>query len=577
MRNRISVLFGAASLAAVALVSVPVGAAAGQESSGATSQLVRSFDGLNHFIDRPLAGASIEPPEQGLCVGNGYVVESVASAIVIYDTQGNVVQAPKSLNSFYGYAPTTQLGPRLNDPSCYFDTATQRWFHTVLAVDVMQMGPYVVPSGGNHVDIAVSQTADPTGAWAFYKIPARDDCAAEATPPWIDPRMCLGDFPRIGADSHGFYVTTNDYSYLNHVFRSASLYAFSKQALETNTASAAVTRFDTAGMVGGTEAGFTLSPAQSSHAGDPSGTHGGTEYFLSSNAADEVNPTHSRASSDLVVWALSNTDSLDSAQPALQLTNTVMTVDGYSFPPPARQKAGPTPLANCLNDTTLQVGPATFGCWNILGLPGGEPTHNWTEGQSIDTGDTRMQQVTVAQGVVYGAIGTAVEVNGTTQAGLEWFAVRPRVEAQGVVHAQLVDQGYVAKADTALIAPAIAVDGQGRGAIAFSLMGPNDYPSAAYVPFDAHAGTGEIQVAAAGVGPDDGLTNYAGAFGLPPRARWGDYGAAAVDGSQVWLASEYIGQACTYQQWLATGMTCGNTRKGAANWDTRISAVTFGS
>lgn len=581
MRNRITVLFGAASLAAVALVAVPVGAAADQgRGNDVTSHLVTSFDGLNHYIDRPLAGASIEPPEQGLCVGNGHVVESVASAIAIYDTHGNLLQAPKALNSFYGYPQVTQLGPHLNDPGCYFDVATQRWFHTVLALDVVQSGPATgAPTGVNHVDIAVSQTADPTGAWSFFKLYAQNDCAAGG-PPWANPHACLGDFPRIGADAHGFYVTTNDYSYFTHVFRSASLYAFSKHALEADAASATPTRIDTAGMAGG-QSGFTLSPAQSpdaerSGSGNLDTARGGTEFFLSSNAADEVNAAHSRTSHDLVLWALTNTESLDSDQPALVLTNTVLTVDTYSFPPPAQQKAGPTPLAVCLNDTSMALPPPIVGtgCWRLI-VPN-EPAHAWTEGQSIDTGDTRMQQVMFAGGIVYGALGAAVTVDGSTHAGIEWFAVRPHVEAAGVVNAQLVDQGHVAKANTSLSFPAIAVNGDGQGAIAFSLMGPNYYPSAAYVSFDLKRGTGDIQFAAHGVGPDDGYTNYAAAFGQPPRTRWGDYGAAVVDGSTIWMASEYIGQACDFAHWLQTGMTCDNTRRGAANWDTRITAVTVG-
>ena len=583
MRNRITVLFGAASLAAVALLASPAGAAADQGGGkDVTSHQVTSFDGINHYIDRPLAGASIEPPEQGLCVGNGYVVESVASAIAIYDTSGNLLHAPVSLNQFYGYPPVVQgpptarvFGPHLNDPGCYFDAATQRWFHVALTVDVMATNG--APTGVNHVDIAVSQSADPTGAWSFFKLYAQNDCATGG-PPWANPHACLGDFPRIGADAHGFYVTTNDYSFFTHVFRSASLYAFSKQALETDTASATAKRIDTAGMVGG-ESGFTLSPAESPN-GESSGSgnldtaRGGTEFFLSSNAADEVNAARSRTSHDLVLWALSNTESLDSDQPALLLTNTVLTVDAYSFPPPAQQKAGPTPMAECLNNTTLQVGPTTFGCWHILQLPG-EPAHTWTEGQSIDTGDTRMQQVVFADGILYGALGTAVTVDSSTHAGIEWFAVRPHVEAAGVVNAQLVDQGHVAKANTSLSFPAIAVNGDGQGAIAFSLMGPSDYPSAAYVSFDLKRGTGDIHIAGQGVGPDDGYTNYPAAFGAPPRTRWGDYGAAVVDGSTIWMASEYIGQSCTFMQWLTSGLTCGGTRMGAANWDTRITAITL--
>ena len=36
---------------------------------------------------------------------------------------------------------------------------------------------------------------------------------------------------------------------------------------------------------------------------------------------------------------------------------------------------------------------------------------------------------------------------------------------------------------------------------------------------------------------------------VPIRPRWGDYGAAAVDGNSVWIASEYIGGACNYTDW----------------------------
>jgi hypothetical protein len=45
-------------------------------------------------------------------------------------------------------------------------------------------------------------------------------------------------------------------------------------------------------------------------------------------------------------------------------------------------------------------------------------------------------------------------------------------------------------------------------------------------------------------------------------------------GSNVWIASEYIGQSCTLSEYLNTAFRCGNTRTALANWDTRISEVT---
>ena len=342
-----------------------------------------------------------------------------------------------------------------------------------------------------------------------------------------------------------------------------------------------MTEIDTTNKVRGNQAGFTVWPAVAPNGagadsqGDDESSGRGIEFFLSSNAADEVNALHTKTSRDLVVWALSNTRSLTAAQPDLTLTATVDSVGRYSVPPAAQQKAGPTPLADCLNDTSLPVSPTLMGCWRLLGIP--EPTHAWTEAQNIDTADTRMQQVVFAGGTLYGALGTGLAINGKTEAGIEWFAVKPHVNGDSDVRARVVKQGYLGKAGATLSFPAIAVDEQGAGAIAFSLLGPNDYPSAGYAPFDAKRGTGAIHVAAAGVGPDDGFTAYSSAFNSGPRTRWGDYGAAVVDGSNIWMASEYIGQTCSLAQWLAPPLgTCGLTRAGSANWATRITELKIG-
>ena len=64
-------------------------------------------------------------------------------------------------------------------------------------------------------------------------------------------------------------------------------------------------------------------------------------------------------------------------------------------------------------------------------------------------------------------------------------------------------------------------------------------------------------------------------MGDPPRERWGDYGAAVADGKNVWIASEYIGQTCTLEQYLTGAIgSCGGTRASLGNWGTRISQIT---
>ena len=84
-----------------------------------------------------------------------------------------------------------------------------------------------------------------------------------------------------------------------------------------------------------------------------------------------------------------------------------------------------------------------------------------------------------------------------------------------------------------------------------------------------------IHIASEGLGVSDGFTSYKAFVGDPPRTRWGDYGAAALDGNSIWIASESIEQTCTLTQYLTAPIgSCGGTRTSLANWGTRISKVT---
>jgi hypothetical protein len=73
----------------------------------------------------------------------------------------------------------------------------------------------------------------------------------------------------------------------------------------------------------------------------------------------------------------------------------------------------------------------------------------------------------------------------------------------------------------------------------FTLVGPNDYPSSAFVPINGVT-VGAINIARAGNEPEDGFSGYV-AFGGGGTARWGDYSAAGVDSdNSIWMATEYI-------------------------------------
>lgn len=557
----------------------PIASGVGVTSSGPLTVL-SSFDGLNHRQSRRANNGnqfSLEPPDQGLCAGNGFQMETINDVLRVYQADGTPLAGAEDLNTFFGYSPAiirahdtvpAVFGEFSTDPSCYYDKDTNTWFVIMLGLDTFSdSGDF---KGTNSLSIAVSNTGDPTGSWTLYNIPVQDD-GTQGTPdhgcvgvaPYgqdttpNNPNACFGDYPHLGADATGFYVTTNEYSFFGNDFHGAQVYAMSKWQLAAHAASITVTQIDTHGMVNG-NSGFTLWPATAPN--DINSTaNGGTEYFMSSTAADEAHgngvAVGPRQSNSILVWSLTNTSSLNGS-PALSLSESSVGVGLYVVPPRAEQKSGDTPLIDCLNKKSCAT--------NFLnGIPDPFAPEKL---YPLDSNDTRMQQVTFANGLLWGALDTGVNLSANTRAGIEWFAVNPVTNA-------VAGSGYLAAKQENVTYPAIAVSPSGQGIIAFTLVGRDFYPSAAFASLNVN-GTGPVQIAAAGVGPADGFSGTAFYNAPnPPRPRWGDYGAAVFDGTNFWIASEYIGQTCTLTQYLSTGASCGGTRTVLANWDTRLTEV----
>src|SRR5439155_24861890 len=219
---------------------------------------------------------------------------------------------------------------------------------------------------------------DPLSTWTIYTVDATDDGRAGSP---VHPNCpCLGDFPHVGVDSRGFYLTTNEYPFSGG-FNSAQIYAFSKRALARGDADVLVTQLDTTAADAGRN-GFTVWPAQSPSTRDYERGNDGTAFFLSSNAAEEARGDTVGTSDSIVTWSLTNTESLDSSRPNVHLNNTRVGVTSYSVPPPSNQKPGSVPLADCLND----VACGTL----VLSTP--DPFHEVES--TLDSSDSRMFQVT---------------------------------------------------------------------------------------------------------------------------------------------------------------------------------------
>jgi hypothetical protein len=512
----------------------------GTAISTAGSELTSSFQGLNHFDQRTANGGnqfSLEPPDQGLCTGNGQIVEAVNDVMSVYSAGGTRTPVV-DLNTFFGLPAainrtTGARGDFLSDPKCYFDTATNRFFLTILQEDP-------APSPRAHTLIAVSKTGDATGSWWLYSLDATDD-GLNGTP--SHPGCpCFGDQPLIGADKNGFYISTNEFG---ATFNGAQIYAMSKTALENGTVPPVV-QFQSPPLA--ESLAYSVQPATSPTSASYDTANGGTEYFLSSLDFDGT------LDNRVAAWAIINTKSLNSATPKLTLQSLVVPSENYATPVPADQKAGPHPLGD-------------IGAPSLLGGPAGQPEN------TLNSNDDRMNQAVYVGGYLWGGVNTLFkDAHGDSKSGIAWFKVFAKSLPVGkFMLAAVVKQGYVAPTGENVLFPSIGVTPAGKAVMVFTLSGPDYFPTAAYSVFDG-SGFHTIKVASAGVGPADGFTGYQP---IAPDGveRWGDYSAAVStpDGT-VWVAQEYIAQSCTDAQYAAD-TTCGGTRTSLANWSTRISAV----
>ncbi|HEY7349940.1 MAG TPA: hypothetical protein VH599_16600 [Ktedonobacterales bacterium] len=519
------------------------------------------FAGLNHFNTRTASGGnqfSLEPPDQGLCVGGNFVVETINDVTAVYNRFSHqIVAGPTGLNEFFrlplaidrGANPLV-FGPFLSDPKCYFDTATGHWFMTILELDVdPATGGFTGPS---HTFIAVSQTSNPTNAWSIFSIDTTDD-STNGTPSHANC-PCFGDQPLIGADAFGFYITTNEFPVFANGFNGAQVYAISKFQL-INAAKHAGSlpsflQFDTGALPTPDQGGiwYSIQPATSPELhGEP---NHGTEYFLS--ALDFFGTLDNR----IAVWALTNTSAIGGPHADhVALSHVVIGSETYGQPPDARQKAGSTPLADFI-------------------AANGDPVQELSK---LAGNDDRMNQVVFAHGLLYAGVNTVVQVpNGEERVGIAYFIVQPGF-AHDRLKAQVHKQGYVSVAGESVLFPSIGVNDHGDALIAFTLSGPDFFPSAAYAEIGSNGRAGQVHVAGAGLGPEDSFTGYDSptvvGFEGDGTSRWGDYSAAvAGPGGSIWFATEYIGQTCTLDEFV-TDTTCGGTRTVLANWGTFIGSV----
>ena len=483
-------------------------AAVSTPRAGARARVVSNFDGINAIQSRAAAGYNVEPPDEGLGAGNGFVVNLVNVAGAVYRTNGDMVTGPFSLSTFFKEPASTNL----SDPRVFYDASSHSWFASVLEYGFTTKGNI----SESHVDLAVSASSDPRGAWRVFRIPASNTNHAGCP--------CLADYPIMGVDAYNVYLSTNEFTSDETGFNGSQLYAVSKSQLVGGAAAPNYTTFENLSVAG--TVAYHVQPAN---------TYGSApaEYLM--NSLDPNNTFDNR----LAVWAVTNPRAVTTGRGTAALSVRVIGSQAYSMPPVAQ-----TPPGFCSSTTACgKDGAATTGL--------------------VDTDFDAMQEVQYINGQLVGALNTAVNIAGDTgpKAGVAWFVVHPAISRGNVAAStRVVRQGYLATRGEYLTYPHINMTGNGAMALVFGLGGPSTYLSAAYATAAPGAGFGGgIRLAAAGTGPDNGFTGTPAFGGV---ARWGDYsnGQIIPGTNRVWVGTQYIP----------------NTGTGVTNWGNRLFELNLG-
>jgi hypothetical protein len=248
---------------------------------------------------------TFEPPDQGLCKGNGFVLEPVNSAYRIYRTTGKSLRGPFNINDLFNVGGKEFT----SDPRCWFDPATQTWFATILFLNDS--------STASSLLIAVRHNSDPRGLWNEYSI--------DTTDPSGDGCPCFGDQPRIGIDQTNLYVTADEFSILGPQFNGAEMWAIDKSDLVNGVVSPHVVNFPNLTI-------DTAAPQPALSTGKPA-----AEYLLSS--LDSSGTGDNR----IGVWAVTNREQVGLGG-VPDLSSVVINSEAYAIPPPAPQKGAKSKL-----------------------------------------------------------------------------------------------------------------------------------------------------------------------------------------------------------------------------------------
>lgn len=452
-----------------------------------TPGITRSFDGINAVQDATVLGTNIEPPDQGLCASDTFVMEMVNASVATYHHDGSVATAPVSMNAFFAEDPNEFM----YGPQCTYDAASKSWVAIVEAIDNES-------KNGSHIDIGVLPNSDPTGIWTIYRLDTTNSGA------FICP--CWPDNARLGVDAYGIYITQNEFNlawFYGHApvsFEGATFYAISKHdatSLQSSPYYAELSDINLGGMLAD-----AVQPAAMPQGNAPA------MYFMSALWRG------TQASNRIGVWAMTNRQRLDSGG-IPDLNGITLTANNYIYPPLAAQKGSNIPVT--ANDDRMQhVAYYNGTLWASLNAAVNA------------SGDTENRA-----GVAWFSIKLGAErdpLSGAHIQGQGYLGAKGLSLLNGNIAVNAAGQGVVV----------VSVMGPDTfPSVAYTTFSAKD----------AHASFSPLHIAAAGSGPVKDATCTSKFGSVCSWGDYSATAVDSSDGS-IWLAAEYIpGPSDTYENW----------------------------
>ncbi len=465
----------------------------------------QGFTGIHDGDNVTVNSLEIEPPDQGLAVYNNQIAEINNDVVRFFNaTTGAALTAPISLKSFFMTSNSD------GDTQVFFDPTVKRWFFTQIESNFGTIEGF---------GVAVSTSSNPLGSYFVYFVRAFSNDLSGC-----GGRDCFPDYPKVGYDANGLYISANLFALPAFQFIAAATYEIPKSKLIA-------------------DASFTYVRAK--YPGDfvvqPSVPTPGTPFVTAANGTEYLMEARNNTdgSHNIRVWAISNTNNIVSNPTSLRVSGIDIAAETYTRTVPSTQ---PNVIGPYCKSKGVTSAPLLDGGFNAF-----------------------QATIQMASTKLYGALAfDSPDSAALPRDVIAWFVVTPSVSSAGVVSASITKQGYVVPPTGYSISyPAFGLDVNGTGVLGMTITSkyplvPGGYPSAAFMQVSGGTPIYGITVSGPGITSDDGSTGCPGP-GPGQVGRWGDYGAATQD-----AATGY---------WYSANENISGARGTTANWGTFVTQV----